>query len=1056
MESREQEAQAVKAVEIDQPIINSPFKEPESHWKVKPYTTPEKMDGRRPASYFYRVPRSSGVAVRQDGPSLFDDDLAKSDERPLEIVNAIRERVKEWREGDVSKGHLPYRGVTDITRRLLEHWNSDDRRQRLFFCQIEAAETIIYLVEVASKNLDEIPDIPLDEPGPNARAEGIQAFVRYACKMATGSGKTTVMSMLSAWSILNSRAAPRDRRFSDTVLVICPGVTIASRLREIDPGLGKQSLYYTRKLVPQEMLSHLSHGKVSIMNWHRLEKKKTSTASSVVKTGEKILVMRKKGKKDAKIEKMWQESDDAWLKRLFGNKRGRSKSWLVFNDEAHHAYRRGDRHVKVKEGTIIDEDDSSFKDRESTIWIEGLDRINRLIGDSSTGGIGLCIDLSATPFYLEQTGNDVGTPFPWIVSDFGLLDSIESGLVKIPQLPTRDQKGDEIAGYFNIWRWIQEKAERDKLGKILTPEIILNYATHPINMLAVDWKKRFDEWKKYKEWNAVPPVFIVVCSTTAVAKRIHGWLSGEEKTVSVPAPRLFRNEPNKEVTIRVDTEAFDNISKISDTDDVQRLRYILDTIGKSEWAGGAPPSDLVKFVERHNSRIRRAISKGQKVSARMLDSTIPPGRDIRCIVSVSMLTEGWDANNVTHIIGLRPFGSQLLCEQVVGRALRRKSYNLDEETGLFLEETATVFGVPFELVPFKRNDIKPHKSARDMTHIKALKEKSKFMINIPMVTRYLPVSNIGLHIEWDQIPVQSYDESAWTEVKQVTAQDGRDTVHGAGKTEILENRGNHRLQEAAFRLAKGVCSRWREENDAELAAKKENSNDFLTLLTTRALFQKILPIAIRFVKEKIEAKRGNTPQDILHMEIKMKQAVDALYRAIRSGDQLCDSHSEVALIPLGSENVISTENVDYHSAKIPHAAEKCHLNALVCDSDWERDAAREMDAHPGVRRWVKNDKAGLSFNIPYWNKHDIRSNYQPDFIVVTDRDVKIIIEIKGWVDDPARIKEKAGERWAKAVSCNGEYGQWEYRMITSMNTNDLIENINEFCDAKKGLFEIAT
>lgn len=476
--------------EVDSPIINSPFREPEFHWVIERGKPPVKAEGRRRASYFYRVPEHAGRGRKSKNQAeLFDE--AKGEEVELEIVNLIRERVKEWREGKRSGG-IAYDGASPITKELLELWRSPDRMQRLFFAQVEAAETIIFLAEASDIYRKGIPEIPKDEPGLESKAAGVRAFVRHACKMATGSGKTTVMGMLAGWSILNSVASPRDDRFSDTILIVCPNVTIRERLQELDPALGDLSLYRTRQLVPVHRMEDLRRGEVMIANWHRLAKKESNSvngdSAKVVKTGEAVEVVKNAGKANETVETKYFESDAAWFKRIrreLGSGKGRSPHWLIFNDEAHHAYRRGDT-AGEEQSLDEDKDLASKNDREATIWIEGLDRINRLAGGSRRRGIHLCVDLSATPFFIQGSGNEVGKPFPWIVSDFGLLDAIESGLVKIPQLPARDVTGAEEAAYFNIWRWVQAKAKEDGYGDTMTPQIVMNYASAPINLLAAE------------------------------------------------------------------------------------------------------------------------------------------------------------------------------------------------------------------------------------------------------------------------------------------------------------------------------------------------------------------------------------------------------------------------------------------------------------------------------------------------------------------------------------------------------------------------------------------
>ena len=555
----------ITPAEVDSPIINSPFVEPRLHWQIERGKPPIKAAGRRRASYFYRVPEHAGRGRKRKAQvEMFESE--KGAEIDLVLVNTIRERVKSWRGGELSGG-VAYDGASSVTKELLELWRSEDRMQRLFFAQIEAVETILFLVESNELYRKGMPEIPKDEPGVEAKAARVRAFTRYACKMATGSGKTTVMGMLVAWSILNRIAAPTDDRFSDTILIVCPTVTIRERLQELDPALGDLSLYRTRQLVPPHRMEELRRGEVMIANWHRLAKKESNTvngdSAKVVKTGEAVDIVKNAGKNNESIETKYFESDAAWFKRIrqeLGTGKGRSPHWLIFNDEAHHAYRRGE--VTGDEQSLDEDQDLAKKnEREATIWIEGLDRINKLAAGSRRRGIHLCLDLSATPFYIQGSGNEVGKPFPWVVCDFGLLDAIESGLVKIPQLPSRDVTGADEAAYFNIWRWVQAKAVEAGYGSKLTPDLVMNYASAPMNLLAAEWHQRFQEWEttsKQQHKHPVPPVFIVVCRDTAVAREVYAWLANGNDSHGA-SPPWFRNQPGQEVTVRIDSKVVEDI-----------------------------------------------------------------------------------------------------------------------------------------------------------------------------------------------------------------------------------------------------------------------------------------------------------------------------------------------------------------------------------------------------------------------------------------------------------------------------------------------------------------
>ena len=1011
---------AATATEVDQPIINPPFAEPQKHWHITPGNPPTQTKGRRRASYFYRVPERAGTGRgKRPQAELFES--SKGQEIELELVNAIRAQVREWRNGTRSSGR-PYDGVSPVTRELLDLWNSTERLQRLFFAQREA-ETVIFMTEASKIYHQNLPQVPLDEPGRQARARGIRALRRYACKMATGTGKTTVMAMLAAWSILNRVATPRDDRFSDTILIVCPNVTIRDRLAELDPARGDHSLYRTRQLVPPARMESLRRGEVMIANWHRLAKKETNTVNGdparVIKTGEPTEIIKNPGKSNQSTETRYLESDAAWFKRIrreLGTGKGRSPHWLIFNDEAHHAYRRGNADI---EQTLDDDKTLAQKNaREATIWIEGLDRINTLAGRRDRRGIKCCIDLSATPFYIQSSGNEVGKPFPWIISDFGLLDAIESGLVKIPQLAARDTTGADNAAYFNIWTWVQTLAKQDGRGTTITPEILLNYATKPINLLAQDWQNRFDAWHtaaKTRAQHPVPPVFIIICRDTAIARELHQWLACGTDRYGAAHPG-FRNTPGQQdVTLRIDSKVIEDIEAGGTKDETKRLRFTLDTVGKTEWPGGIPPADYAALVRKHNDKLASTDNDG---TLNWIDERIPPGRDLRCIVSVAMLAEGWDANTVTHIVGLRPFGSQLLCEQVVGRALRRKSYALNEQTGLFAEETATIFGVPFELIPFKVAPVGPQPPTPEPNHIYPVPERAEYEITFPIVTGYHETGTFHVTVDWDQVaqvtidPMRIPDEA---KLAPLTTPDGSDAAYGPGEQPLLtldEWRACFRTQQVAFRLAREICNQWQADNGARA-------------VPIQHLFPELVRTAHRFLIEKLDLRGNSQPCDILFIGEYMQAATDTLLNAVKKGANT--TTAERPIIPQGTAGRGSTCNVDFHTTKSIHPATHCHLNAMVADTQkWEQSAAFVLDTHPGIQKWVKNDRLG--FHIPY-RHHGMPTKYIPDFIATTDSGTNVIIEIKGRVTDHADVKVKAAERWTGAINRDRQHGHWHYLFV---------------------------
>ncbi len=660
--------------EVPEPILCSPYQEPSEHWEIREGEPAVRQPGGRPAVYFYRPPARGEAETREGVGTAIE----------LRLVNRIRERVKSWREAS-------YPGVTRTTADLLAWWQRPERRFPLFFAQLEAAETLLFLAEARADFRQGI-EIPLDEPSADRQAEGITAFRRYACKMATGTGKTTVMAMLAAWSILNKVNDRSDSRFSDAVLVVCPNVTIRNRLAELDPRLGEASLYLTRDLVPPHLMPQLSQGRVLVTNWHIFEPQVSQVggvSAKVARTGRRVatqetirigaktttargsryMTLDQLGALEAhgKLEilerhtdetghlvsvktrgERWVESDRALIQRILGRDLGEKGNLLVFNDEAHHAYRIRPE-ADDEDESLLDEEERNEDEenaKEATVWVEGLDRIHKL------RKINFCVDLSATPYFLGRVGRASHHLFPWVVSDFGLTDAIESGLVKVPQLAVRDSTDAEVPGYFNIWRWILKQltpAERGGKRSAAKPEAILKYANTPVVMLGGLWKELEQDWAKTRPEDKRPPVFILVAKNTKIAKVLFDWLALDQPPPGIPPARLpwFRNNGH-DVTIRVDSKVVhETDSGEAKSDETRWMRLTLDTVGRMDW-----PQDRVG---------RPIYPEGFEALAKKLGRPLhPPGRDIRCIVSVGMLTEGWDCNTVTHIVGLRPFMSQLL------------------------------------------------------------------------------------------------------------------------------------------------------------------------------------------------------------------------------------------------------------------------------------------------------------------------------------------------------------------------------------------------------------
>ena len=1021
--------------EVPEPILNSPYEEPAAHWRISENEPPEKCLGRRPASYFYRRPQR-GSASEPEGVGTAIE---------LKLVNRIRAALAEWRP-------LALRGeggVTRTTMELMRHWRREERRFRLFFAQLEAAETIIFLTE-ARRDFLQGTHVPMDERGPDARADGIRAFRRYACKMATGTGKTTVMAMLAAWSILNKRAARGDGRYSDVVLVVCPNVTIRNRLEELKPQGGEASLYRTRDLVPSHMMPQLAQGHVLITNWHVFEPRTVQSggqggrvlrngrevrtrdtirigAKSATVRGARYLTLedlelqkaiglisvldetedRKGNLKSVSVESVrYVESDVRLIERLLGREVGGKGNILVMNDEAHHAYRlRRTNPDDGEEELFGDEDEGEEFYREATVWVEGLDRIHK------HRGINQCIDLSATPYYLGRVGQDANRPFPWVVSDFGLVDAIESGLVKIPQLAVRDTSGATVPGYFNIWRWILPRlttSERGgKLG-IAKPEAVLKYAHVPLAMLAGLWEHLRAEWNARGE--SRPPVFIVVCKNTALAKVVHQWLAEDDPPVGIPPARLegLRNIDGNLRTIRVDSKVVRESDSGESKSDADRwMRLTLDTVGKTDW-----PRD---------GRGQALYPQGFEALARKLEKPLhPPGRDVRCIVSVGMLTEGWDCNTVTHIIGLRPFMSQLLCEQVVGRGLRRASYALGDD-GKLGEEVAKILGVPFEIVPLKANPPGDPKPEPTTWRIHALPERADLEIRFPRVEGYTQSIRHRVRVDWPSIaplPLDPADIPPEVEMKAgLPTNQGRPSLVGPGHLERVDLspfRQRQRRQQLIFECARDLTRHYVEQPGCDAPP--------------HALFAQMVRIVAAYLDRKVKAFDPAWDVDVF-LSPWYGWMVERLLEAIQPDDRAGEA-TELPRIETARGSG-STEEVDYETRREPYPVVKSHINAVVPDTaKWEQTAAYRLDRHERVRSFVKN--AGLGFAMPYLHNGE-QHEYVPDFIVrlESEKERYLILETKGY-DPLQEVKSQAAQRWVRAVNASRRFGGWDYTVVTDM------------------------
>jgi type III restriction enzyme len=864
----------------------------------------------------------------------------------MELVNSIRQRVKSWRENG-------YPGVTSITRQLLNYWNNPERERKLFFCQREAAETLIWLIESS----------PADKQGINIPKDG--ELTRYACKMATGSGKTVVMGMVVAWQVLNKLANLQDRRFSDAVLFVCPNLTIRERLQVLLPW--SQGNYYEKfNLLPPGMLERLQQGRFQITNWHIFQPKDDSRSRSVVQRGE--------------------ESDFAFCQRVLlelGNKR----NILVINDEAHHCYRPA---LLQKE---FDDDlgpEEEVELQRATVWVSGLDRINRV------RGINFCVDFSATPFYIKGSGHPEGEPFPWICSDFGLVDAIESGIVKIPRIPVDDNTGALIPKYFRLWEAINQSlpaSERQTSRRRAKPESVLREAEGALATLASEWKKTFAEFQK--SGFAVPPVLLVVCDNTDLAKLIYEHISRGNVL-----KELENNENNGEVTFRIDTKLLEEAETLLEgetrQDAAERLRKTVNTIGKLEWEGEGPP----------------------------------PGKNIRCVIAVGMLNEGWDAQNVTQILGLRAFTSQLLCEQVVGRGLRRLNYDDFSEP-----EFVDVYGVPFEVIPVKKKPLGRTEIQKVSTIVRALPERKHLEITFPRVEGYVFDVRQRVKVNLEKVPYLKI--SPGEEPTEVVARPvsgyriGRPDRLGPGPTILHDRNPFHqqkRLQATVYEIAAEITRRLTEKRTE--------------LFTKHLIFPQVLNIVWQYLEERVIITDPDIPMEDVALIKYRQRIIERLTEAIEPDTEA----GEPPLLPIVERfrPIGSTSEVLFRTVRPCVGTTKSQINYVVLDAPkWEHSVAYQLEKIPEVISYARNDH--LDLTIPYeWQ--GVRHEYRPDYIVrwrcEDGGEIKIILEVKGFETEQDRQKEAAARRWVKAVNHHGEFGRWAFAVCREpMRLRELLTDV---------------
>lgn len=993
-----------------QPILNSPYKEPTRHWELDEDHQPTRniKETRRPADFITPVPKPK----KKRGPSqasllsdTTDEKAAKiSNERQeyhKALINEIRNHVSKWRK-------LPKQEwkVSPITARLLEYWRTHQFSLiKPFFCQIEAVETAIWLTEVVPhypKLRDKYAKHLLD-----AEQEHNPGLHRLALKMATGAGKTTVMAMLIAWQTLNA-VRTSSPKFSKGFLVVAPGITIKDRLQVLKPN-DPNNYYEERELVPPDLMGDLRRAVVVITNYHAFMLREKVDVSK----GTRAVIEGWAGHK-----LMTKESEGEMIHRVMPELE-RMKNIIVMNDEAHHCYRE-----RVE--NIVDEDFSDFKGTDKTdakneamerqeaarVWISGLEAVARHIGISRV------FDLSATPFFLAGSGYIEGTIFPWTLSDFSLMDAIECGIVKLPRIPVSDNVPSiEVPIYRNLWDNI--RTQMPKKGSKYDPQALPVHLLTAMDALYGHYRLTFQLWEN--ENISIPPCFIIVCNNTATSKQVYDYISGywfktgnNTKRFQPAKYPLFSNfgedgtPLSRPRTLLIDSVQLEK-GDLLDADFREAAKEEIDRFkAEIRFRGGKLAHEVERGMEIPDAAILREVMNTVGKKGQL-------GEQVRCVVSVGMLSEGWDANNVTHILGIRAFGTQLLCEQVIGRALRRQSYELNDQ-GLFDVEYADALGIPFDFSA--RPEVTPPPPPKEVTHIKAISpDRDGLEIQFPRIVGY------RTELPPERLKADFTEDSNLILTPEITgpAETQNEGIFGEGVSLDLKDLSRVRDKTVLMYLTKYLLERHFRDGEGQ---------------PRLYLYGQLKKITSEWIQKYFHCERGTYPAQLLNRSL-AELACDRISLAITSHN-VKKGHGIQAIAdpynPIGT-----TKDVNFKTTKRTlwkTNPTKCHINYAVCDKSWELEFCRVLEK-PGnyVYSYVKNHNLGFEVPYRFGGENHV---YRPDFIVKIDdgqdKPMNLVVEIKGLRDEMDKQKKLTMEsKWIPGVNGLKDFGRWDFIELKSLS-----------------------
>ena len=1036
----------------DNPVLNNPYEEPQYYYDTDmngniDYATV--INGRRPFGYDVNI-----VPKKRGDKTFFSQEDFISVDPNAEFINGIRKEVKAWREAGYPK-------ASRITKELLDFWfNNKERRAnlRLFFCQREAVETAVWLNEIAERDPNTGNYILnlLGERRHTVSTDDAYVLPRTAFKMATGTGKTVVMAMLILYNYLNKRANPMDTHYADHFLLCAPGITIRDRLSVLQLDYSQRSnnfertdYYHQRGLIPPQFEKELGglNASITIVNYQQFLPRVFSGKHASPLDGKQKWV-------DGELVTQKDKEDYSVMLSRILEKGVKGKRIVVINDEAHHCYLP--RQNKDKSLTDDEKSDLKQENEAAMVWYEGL-RQMKLLGYK----LQQVYDLSATPYYLKGSGYPEYSLFPWVVSDFGLVDAIESGLVKIPYLPAYDNTTDlDEPKLRNIYECIKDKLpkrgiraqkKKDKEDKVETSALAVQAPNLPtlLNTALEQFVKDYEDYDRglrqaYEAMGTLytaPPVLIVVCNNTTVSHEVYRDIAGYQDGVNEDGEPRYRKgrfdvfsnydgmglPKEKFPTLLIDSSALDEASTRIDeafkkayANEIEEFRHEYANQHGAGSADNLTDADILREVVN-------TVGKPGKL-----------GGDIKCVVSVSMLTEGWDANTVTHVCGIRAFGSQLLCEQVVGRALRRQSYDLipydklgreidrkdlykykeENVTYKFPPEYARIIGVPFNT--FKGGDTVVTKPQKPKAVIRALPERQQMEIRFPVITGYRS-DNIEGSLKADFTGLQKFQLN----FNQIPTETILQTVVNGDQKMLKTDYKDLRDSQVIYYFAHLMIR--------EYYTSREHGQQFQK-------FPDIKQIVETWYNEQLEivGGDGSTEQKRLVMLWDYKAVLGNINEGIHKANA---DHEEISAVLNYYNPEGSTIHVYRPTNKTVYPTQKSHVNYVIAeDNSWQQIAAKTLDAMECVECWVKNTYLG--FRIPF-TVGDENKEYQPTFIVRV-KGINLIVECEDFDNDKSGNKEAKRhylkDYWIPAANNLKTYGTWDLLEVRDIDQLEKLIN----------------